>query len=1040
MKFNRLLAALAASLALAGAANADEIYTYVDTADNYPAGLSTGDNGGNGGFNPWTIVADSGYGYAGCGIWSTEHTAFTSYAGFESNAIGLIGKGAGASVTLSRPFTRPLTPGESFSIQMAVDWDCGSDPDSLKGFAVVAGGQDVVVVNHDPYPGPMSVNGSTDGDALQNYGTVPMTWIFTVIDATHLAVYGTARDGLSDPYAETLAVDNAFIDGFRLQSARQVDENEDHRQSYFNNFAIEALSEMPEPGAFENLSVSSVDNKYAINGATEDFTFVITRTGDTSADLTVALASDNISVLEPEASSVVIPAGEASVEVAATGTLPEGSGSSYFQAATLTASADGFVPASFGVKTPSFRMSVENNAYLFHDATPVNFWANIDDDGFIVDQSLIAIVGDDALALSGVDPIQWNAESDPTNAFYMAGSVAPAAVVGTSGAITVQFDGVDIMRWFFTVVPYDFDHIAGPSVIYPGSTADYQLFYLFGEETAVQLSCTPGLGSFDPAEITLSPDTLVDNFAFTAGPSTGTATIEVADYNGHSLSHDIEIAERPDYDSFVAYDSASFYPDLDFALDFPGKGSEGFLPWQVVQSATEGENFTGAYIGDIASLPGAILRDNAAIGLYANGTDGPTFEICRPFANSLAAGQRFHILWAPSSSDDGSSWVALVRTWEGQHYPRFKLYCSGGYIGCDIEGVTNGLSLWQASGNPVAIEVARAADGSGYTLSADDGAGNSWSCTVPEDTPYWGDELQGFVAGIWNSYANAALNEAYIAQDELPAPVAYIDGPYDVYAAGTLDYTLELDRLDADTAFNLSILDADENECTWAVLSRTSLVVSADTLVADFSVELSSITNGDFVIYATPADPSAGIGAADFYVAVGTPWLDLKTRDEQWEYTLAPGATVEMVIYASDNHIGSSFKLASSDPAVLAVPADSIDIVGSETTFDVTVRGPGFASIAILDDEDSELSSWGITIQASIVLPAFSFTKIDGKSTLVFPSGTLPGGFGLASTGDLVSGTWAPMAEGTDYSIDSDGNLLIPASDPIRFIRLQAAE
>ena len=52
-------------LALAGTALGS---VNVDSAANYSGGWTNGANGG-GGFGAWSLAADSGAGWAGCGIW-----------------------------------------------------------------------------------------------------------------------------------------------------------------------------------------------------------------------------------------------------------------------------------------------------------------------------------------------------------------------------------------------------------------------------------------------------------------------------------------------------------------------------------------------------------------------------------------------------------------------------------------------------------------------------------------------------------------------------------------------------------------------------------------------------------------------------------------------------------------------------------------------------------------------------------------------------------------------------------------------------------
>ena len=132
MKRKWLGLALAAVMACAGAAAATE---YTDSSANYPDGWATGSNGGEG-FGAWTIATTSGGdGWAGCGIWDPSANEFQgSWAG-KTAAFGMMGKGDGFSVMASRSFRKALAVGDSFSLEMAVNWDSNREG-AKKGFVL----------------------------------------------------------------------------------------------------------------------------------------------------------------------------------------------------------------------------------------------------------------------------------------------------------------------------------------------------------------------------------------------------------------------------------------------------------------------------------------------------------------------------------------------------------------------------------------------------------------------------------------------------------------------------------------------------------------------------------------------------------------------------------------------------------------------------------------------------------------------------------------------------------------------------------------
>jgi hypothetical protein len=226
------------------AASLDGRKIYMDWVENYPDGWTDGSTGGQG-FGAWHVETRQGehYGMAwsGCGIWNPAVNEFTGMWEGKDKAFGIIGKGYGWSATASRTFARVLGAGESFSLEMGVNWDSNWGG-ATKGFALTAMGTDIVTVNHESYPGNIAVNNNTNYDVLNAYGVHPMRWTFTVADATTLRFTATGRDNPDNVCTGTLKVISTAIDGFRLQSANQFaaegQEYGDRRQIYFDNFRL----------------------------------------------------------------------------------------------------------------------------------------------------------------------------------------------------------------------------------------------------------------------------------------------------------------------------------------------------------------------------------------------------------------------------------------------------------------------------------------------------------------------------------------------------------------------------------------------------------------------------------------------------------------------------------------------------------------------------------------------------------------------------------------------------------------------------------
>lgn len=106
----------------------------IDIAANYGGVWGNGQNAGTG-FLPWSIIGNNGGGlFSGSFIGSSTDGAGNINTG--GVAFGLFANPAGAFVNADRAFVTTLSPGETFSFDLAVNFDNGA-----KGFNLYAGSQ-----------------------------------------------------------------------------------------------------------------------------------------------------------------------------------------------------------------------------------------------------------------------------------------------------------------------------------------------------------------------------------------------------------------------------------------------------------------------------------------------------------------------------------------------------------------------------------------------------------------------------------------------------------------------------------------------------------------------------------------------------------------------------------------------------------------------------------------------------------------------------------------------------------------------------------
>lgn len=212
-------------LALAGSALGS---VNMDSAANYSGGWTNGSNGG-GGFGAWSLTADSGSGWAGNGIWDSSAASLDM-----GSAFGYVAKGSGSFIHLDRSFTTALTAGDSFRLDLGLNYDAGTGGN--KGLVLrTADNRDIVTVNQAGSQ-VITVNGVS---ALTNYGVNTMHWTFSQLSSTQVAVFATGRGG-AETYVTTVATNTAgYLAKVRFYAtAITNDDDAERRQVYFDNLTL----------------------------------------------------------------------------------------------------------------------------------------------------------------------------------------------------------------------------------------------------------------------------------------------------------------------------------------------------------------------------------------------------------------------------------------------------------------------------------------------------------------------------------------------------------------------------------------------------------------------------------------------------------------------------------------------------------------------------------------------------------------------------------------------------------------------------------
>lgn len=991
---------------------------YTDNHENYSSGWESGSNGGAG-FMEWTIAANAGSGWSGGGIWSTTNVGITGW----DTAFGIMAKGSGSSFTATRSFRKALEAGESFELDMAVAWDSNSEG-STKGFAVFAGEVDVITVNHGAFPGSVFCNGVDVGFA---YGTTPMHWTFEVVDATTIDVTATSRDGIEPDFTTTLTVASSALSGFRLQSAEQAYEEEDARQTYFDNFTLTLNEELPP---LLNLTLTEDAMQWYINAAgANTFNFTVTRDfSDVALDATVT--SSDPAFAEPSVSTLSFPIGTTQQTFTVSAALV-GNGNY----AKITVSSPDTTSGTWEIKGPTYRLSVESNNYAMGVGNTINFWVNDDSTAIPKTAGLFEIVSTAPAAVS-VGSYAWatNAEDESV---YIASQVT--GVSPGDATLQVRYADLVMADWNFSVTnpPVSGFTLSGPASIREGKTATFTLTAVDANGTAATATILdPAIATVDPADPfdiwEASEEIPLSVTAVSVG-----STWLVVDNGTFIASNAVVVTAAPDYSDYIAYDDASRDGYDIGPLTLSPFHESGFADWQFVMNTSDdsrpeyiADTYTGAFVGqDPPASITDILEDGKTFGLYANGAAGAELQLLRPFAAPLGLGEQFSIDLG-AIYRDGTKGFKLLGTWEDEWYPRAEFFykspseegANDGYF-YKLDGDADATSLgWDYGEGVITLSLLRSADNSGYVLSIVRGEDTFTTNNVIFSGSVDGFQLYSYQGGSGDEN-NLFFNRMAITQEEEPVPPEpsiRLDGTYNPDAA--TDYTF---TLYAENGFTGLVELASTNPAVATLAPASVTFDEGGATSAAITVSVLSLTNGSTLITATNSEAGlyAEYGIHPREASAGL-W-PTSEKEEPWKYDFVSGASV-WFRFTHTPALETEWTVSSSNPDVATVSVETLTTeADTDSVFDVIMQGVGqttiivsnalgYAEYGITLEDNGHVVGPAIPVDAAIIISGeggtLTFTTPDGYSPLYLRYAT-----------DIVDDEWDFADENVIEATNVDG-------------------
>ncbi len=225
------LALVAVSLAATGAFAA---LPGTDNASNYGGSWINGTNGGTAGtFNPWDLTNNGGGGFEG--YFLGDSTLGSGNINTGGVSFGIFANPAGAFADAVRSFGSTLSVGQTFSLDLAVNFRNGN-----KGFSLFDGATEIFNLNvgADDY----TINGLSIGAPYSSTAIFSLSFTQTTLTA---GTYSVFYNGNSTFYNLGYT---GVASGFKLYNSG-TDGGANENNLYFNNLSI-----VPEPSSLALLA------------------------------------------------------------------------------------------------------------------------------------------------------------------------------------------------------------------------------------------------------------------------------------------------------------------------------------------------------------------------------------------------------------------------------------------------------------------------------------------------------------------------------------------------------------------------------------------------------------------------------------------------------------------------------------------------------------------------------------------------------------------------------------------------------------------
>ncbi len=228
-RFCVLLAAII--LASTGAFAATE---GMDNAGNYGGTWTNGSNGGTPGtFSPWDLTNNGGGGFSGYFI--GDSTLGSGDINSSGVSFGIFANPGGAFADALRSFGSPLSVGQTFSLDIAVNFRNGN-----KGFSLFDGASEIFNLNVGS--NDYQINGLSIGAPYSSTAVFNLSFTQTTAGS---GTYSVLYSGNGQTYSNGFT---GLASGFKLYNSG-TDNGDNANNLYFNNLSI-----VPEPSTYALLA------------------------------------------------------------------------------------------------------------------------------------------------------------------------------------------------------------------------------------------------------------------------------------------------------------------------------------------------------------------------------------------------------------------------------------------------------------------------------------------------------------------------------------------------------------------------------------------------------------------------------------------------------------------------------------------------------------------------------------------------------------------------------------------------------------------